>query len=49
MLKIKLNMLYILVLKIVYWIYNTLRPKQNGRHFAEDILKGIFLKDNVRP
>ena len=27
---------------------NTLRPRQNGRHFADDTLKRIFLKENVR-
>ena len=27
---------------------NTLRPKQNGRHFADDTFKRIFLKENVR-
>ena len=26
---------------------NTLRPKQNGRHFADDILKCIFVNENV--
>ena len=26
---------------------NTLRPKQNGRHFADDIFKCIFLNENV--
>ena len=26
---------------------NTLRPKQNGRHFGDDILKCIFLNENV--
>ena len=26
---------------------NTLRPRQNGRHFAEDILKWILLNKNV--
>ena len=26
---------------------NTLRPRQNGRHFADDILKCIFLNKNV--
>ena len=37
-----------------YWIYefrkalvNTLKPRQNGRHFADDIFKRIFLKENV--
>ena len=28
------------------WI-NTLRPRQNGRHFADDIFKCIFLNENV--
>ena len=27
--------------------FNTLRPIQNGRHFAEDIFKRIFVKENV--
>ena len=26
---------------------NTLRPKQNGRHFPDDIFKWIFLNENV--
>ena len=26
---------------------NTLRPRQNGRRFADDIFKGIFLNENV--
>ena len=26
---------------------NTLRPRQNGRHFADDILKCIFLNESV--
>ena len=26
---------------------NTLRPRQNGRHFADDIFKGIFMNENV--
>ena len=26
---------------------NTLRPRQNGRHFADDIFKRIFLNDNI--
>ena len=25
---------------------NTLRPRQNGRHFSDDILKCIFLDEN---
>ena len=27
--------------------FNTLRPRQNGRHFADDIFKLIFLNENV--
>ena len=30
----------------VYY-FNTLRPRQNGRHFADDISKCIFLNENV--
>ena len=26
---------------------NTLRPRQNGRHFADDLLKCIFLNENL--
>ena len=26
---------------------NSLRPRQNGRHFPDDILKGILLNENV--
>ena len=26
---------------------NTLRPRQNGRHFADDIFKCIFFNENV--
>ena len=26
---------------------NTLRPRQDGRHFADDIFKYIFLNENV--
>ena len=28
-------------------IFNTLRPRQNGRHFPDDILKWIFLNENL--
>ena len=28
------------------WL-NTLRPRQNGRHFADDVFKCIFLNENV--
>ena len=27
---------------------NTLRPRQDGRHFADDTFKRIFLNENVR-
>ena len=28
--------------------FNTLRPRQNGRHFPDDTFKRIFLNENVR-
>ena len=28
-------------------VMNTLRPRQYGRHFADDILKSIFLNKNI--
>ena len=28
--------------------FNTLRPRQNGRHFADGTFKHIFLNENVR-
>ena len=37
-------------IKNVSWIrifLNTLRPRQNGHHFADDIFKCIFLNENV--
>ena len=30
-----------------YSSFNTLRPRQNGRHFADDIFKWIFFSENV--
>ena len=30
------------------WHFNTLRPRHNGRHFADDIFKCIFFNENVR-
>ena len=36
---------------LCYWIqceFNTLRPRQNGRCFADDTFKRIFLNENVR-
>ena len=29
-------------------VINTLRPRQNGRHFPNDIFKCIFLNDNIK-
>ena len=29
-------------------LVNTLRPRQNGRHFADEIFKRIFMNENVR-
>ena len=29
-------------------LINSLRPRQNGRHFADDIFKSIFLNENIR-
>ena len=29
-------------------LFNTLRPRQNGHHFADDTFKRIFLDENVR-
>ena len=31
-----------------FYLLNTLRLRQNGRHFADDIFKCIFLNENVR-
>ena len=31
----------------VEWPVNTLRPRENGRHFADDIFKRFFLNENV--
>ena len=32
---------------IANWILNTLRLIQDGRHFTDDIFKGIFLNENI--
>ena len=31
-----------------YRYINTLRPRQNGRHFVDDTFKPIFLNENIR-
>ena len=32
---------------LVKWAFNTLRPRQNEHHFADGILKCIFLNENA--
>ena len=36
-------------MRTLWWVsvVNTLRPRQNGRHFPDDIFKWIFLNENV--
>ena len=29
-------------------VFNTLRPRQNGRHFADDTFNRIFVNENVK-
>ena len=31
-----------------FWTFNTLRPRQDGRHFPDDIFQCIFLNENVK-
>ena len=38
---------YIFLWTKLYWDINTLKPRKNGRHFADDIFKCIFLNENV--
>ena len=33
--------------QVTNFSFNTLRPRQNGRHFADDIFKCIFLNENA--
>ena len=33
---------------LVCFVFNTLRPRQNGRRFVDDTFKRIFLNENVR-
>ena len=33
--------------KLCCGLINTLRPRQKGRHFPDDIFKSIFLNENV--
>ena len=41
----RLTVIHTQVRAVVY--FNTLRPRQNGRHFADNIFKCIFLNENV--
>ena len=43
----KLNIWHIYEYIWIYEYINTLRPRQNGRRFADDIFKCIFLNENV--
>ena len=36
------------MMSLILNAFNTLRPRQNGRHFADDTFKHIFLNENVR-
>ena len=36
------------LLLLLTWPVNSLRPRQNGRHFADDIFKRIFFNENFR-
>ena len=42
-----LNIILLRVHQISETHINTLRPRQNGRHFTEDIFKRIFFNENV--
>ena len=46
--KIQPNLLYVpAVPQPIFTYFNTLRPRQNGRHFVDDTFKRIFLNANV--
>ena len=47
-LKFHLSLLLRVQLMITHYWFNTLRPRQNGCHFADDTFKRIFLNENVR-
>ena len=36
-----------LVIASIFHHFNTLRPRQNGRHFPDDFFKWIFLNENL--
>ena len=43
-----LNRLWCCIAVVKLECINTLRPRQNGRHFADDTFKRIFVNENVR-
>ena len=43
----KLTVIHSDLFKVKYQCFNTLRPRQNERQFADDIFKCIFLSENV--
>ena len=47
--RMTLDLRHIIAWSLHYvWPVNTLRPRQNGRRFADDTFKRIFLNENVR-
>ena len=36
------------IVLVLYHPFNTLRPRQNGRHFEDDTFKPIFSNENIR-
>ena len=46
---LRLHMVYLMVSSREHCLqgFNTLRPRQNGRHFPDDIFKCFFLNENV--
>ena len=32
---------------LIFYLFNTLKPEQNGRHFTENIFKCISLNENI--
>ena len=45
---LKIHIALIVLCSLFYWHINTLRTRQNGRHFADGIVKCIFLIENLR-
>ena len=40
-------MLFLVTVNLSYALFNTWKPRQNCRHFPDDIFKYIFLNKNV--